>query len=226
MSNIRPKILLVEGDEDKRVIPELMEANGVEWENKNLTVYIDSIGGFEKLTTELVQTELQKPGLTHLGIIVDADDEKLVDVHNRPTQRWQSLRDTCYIINDLPKELPTTGLVHTFNNKNISQNPIRFGIWIMPDNRMRGMLETFLAYLVPDESDELWTFAKQSAQTAKENGAPFIDVQTDKANIYTWLAWQKPPGRQLHDALKQRILDPEHPTAQAFVHWFKLLYEL
>lgn len=226
MSNIRSKILLVEGDEDKRVIPELMEANGVEWEKKNLPVYIDSIGGFEKLTAELVQAELQKPGLTHLGIIVDADDEKLVDVHNRPTQRWQSLRDTCYIINDLPKELPKTGLLHRVNNKNISQNSIRFGIWIMPDNNMRGMLETFLAYLIRNESDELWDFAKQSVQKAKGHKAPFTDVQTDKANIYTWLAWQDPPGRQLHDAVKQRILDPKHHTAQSFVEWFKALYEL
>lgn len=28
---IHPKVLLVEGNEDKRVIPELIEANGVVW---------------------------------------------------------------------------------------------------------------------------------------------------------------------------------------------------
>lgn len=198
-----------------------MEANGVDWPKKNPPVKIEDCKGYENLANPFEIRAYLKSGITHLGIVVDADDDI--------TARWQSLRNACSLAitnTDFPESLPKTGLLYTVDNKNISQNPIRFGIWIMPDNRMRGMLETFLAYLIPDESDELWTFAKQSAQTAKEHNAPFIDVQTDKANIYTWLAWQKPPGRQLHDALKQRILDPEHPTAQAFVHWFKLLYEL
>ncbi|WP_375493755.1 DUF3226 domain-containing protein [uncultured Nostoc sp.] len=44
--------------------------------------------------------------------------------------------------------------------------------------------------------------------------------------MYTWLAWQEEPGRQLHQAIKYGILNPEHPKAQTFVTWFKTLYEL
>jgi len=216
---IIPKILLVEGKEDQRVIPYLMEANDIHWSNKNPPVNIEDRNGYENLANSFAIQAYLKSGVTHLGIIVDADDNII--------SRWQSLRHACLLaISDLPQDLPTTGLLHTVDNKNISQNSIRFGIWIMPDNQMGGMLETFLAYLILNESNELWTFAKQSVRTAKNHSAPFTGVQTDKANIYTWLAWQDPPGRQLHDAVKQRILEPKHSTAKAFVDWFKALYEL
>nr|WP_293154524.1 DUF3226 domain-containing protein [Okeania sp. SIO2C9] len=55
---------------------------------------------------------------------------------------------------------------------------------------------------------------------------PFIENHTDQANIHTWLAWQNPPGRQLHNAVIERILNPKHPQAQIFINWFKTLYDL
>ncbi|MBP0029629.1 DUF3226 domain-containing protein [Roseofilum sp. Guam] len=120
----------------------------------------------------------------------------------------------------IPEQLPTSGLIH------VTPDGIQFGVWIMPDNQTQGMLETFLKYLVRDESQRLWEYAKEVAQEAKQKGATFKSSHGDKANIYTWLAWQDPPGRQLHDAVKQKILDPNHPKAQDFVKWFKTLYEL
>lgn len=96
----------------------------------------------------------------------------------------------------------------------------------MPDNRISGMLETFLAYLIPEEGDALWEYAQEVATEAKNRGALFISAHQDKANIYTWLAWQKPPGRQLHDAVKFKMLNPKHPKSQTFIQWFKRLYDL
>jgi hypothetical protein len=96
----------------------------------------------------------------------------------------------------------------------------------MPDNKMRGMLETFLTYLIPIENEELWQFAQEVAQEVKNKGAVFTEPHLDKANIYTWLAWQDPPGRQLHQAIMERILNPKHPNAQSFVTWFRNLYSL
>ncbi len=52
------------------------------------------------------------------------------------------------------------------------------------------------------------------------------DAHQHKADIHTWLAWQNPPGRQLHQAVMERILDPKHPKAQIFVNWFRDLYDL
>jgi hypothetical protein len=111
-------------------------------------------------------------------------------------------------------------LIHT------TEDGIKFGVWIMPDNEMRGMLGTFLVYLVPDESELLWQYSQEVVSEAKNRGATFKEFHYDKAYIYTWLAWQEPPGRQLHQAIMERIFNPQHPKAQNFVNWFKSLYEL
>jgi Protein of unknown function (DUF3226) len=44
----------------------------------------------------------------------------------------------------------------------------RLGIWIMPDNRSEGSLETFLRHLVPDQSEPAWKHAIESVEAAAE----------------------------------------------------------
>lgn len=215
MSAIHRKILLVEGKQDVRVIPYLIEANGINWgTRKSPVVYIRDYDGYQNLVDpDVISTELQASGLSVLGIMLDADDN--------PSGRWQSIRSASLkSIPDLPETLPEEGLIHT------SPNGIKFGVWIMPDNKMRGMLETFLTYMIPKDNETLWQFAQAVVHEAKTKGAVFTDSHFDKANIYTWLAWQHPPGRQLHQAITERILNPAHPNAQGFVTWFRTLYEL
>ncbi|MCC5658156.1 hypothetical protein LC608_14380 [Nostoc sp. XA010] len=211
-SSYRTKKLIVEGEQDKRVIPYLMEANGIIWEKDKHPVEIENYGGDGFINPYRISARLKGAGLTHLGLMVDADDD--------PDIRWRSIRNACLpSIPDIPEQIPEIGLLLTTNG-------IKFGVWIMPDNLMRGMLETFLAYMIRDESELLWQYAQEVVAEAKNRGAPFIDSHIDKAYIYTWLAWQKPPGRQLHNAIKEEILNPQHPKAQTFVTWFKTLYDL
>ncbi|WP_331852485.1 DUF3226 domain-containing protein [Microcystis viridis] len=54
----------------------------------------------------------------------------------------------------------------------------------------------------------------------------YRDYHLDKANIHTYLAWQDPPGKQLHDAVKQRILNRSHPQSANFLRWLQGLYEI
>ncbi|MEH2112335.1 DUF3226 domain-containing protein [Nostoc sp.] len=72
----------------------------------------------------------------------------------------------------------------------------------------------------------MWQYAQEVAQEAKNKGASFKDSYLDKAKIYTWLVWQEEPERQLYQAIKYGILNPQHPKAQVFVTWFKTLYDL
>lgn len=207
--------LIVEGEQDKRVIPWLMAANGINWktEDGGFVVDIAAYGGVQHITAQKIELQLKESSLVSLGLIVDADD----NAHSR----WTAIKGICSkSIPDIPADLPETGLVH------LTTVGIKFGVWIMPDNSTRGMLETFLKYLVPDDSEALWQYAQEVAQIAKRRGASFKEAHFDKANIYSWLAWQDPPGQQLHDAVRQKILNPTHPKAQAFVAWFKQLYDL
>lgn len=211
----KAKKLIVEGEQDKRVIPYLIEENGIPWGDTKdkAVVFIESYGSDQFIDADVISTELKASGLTTLGLMVDADDDL--------PARWRSIRNACLkSIPDIPEKLPETGLIHNTNKG------IKFGVWIMPDNLMRGMLETFLAYLIPDDSEPLWKYAQQVVTESKGKGSLYIDAHLDKAYIYTWLAWQNPPGRQLHNAIKEKILNPQHPNAQTFVNWFKTLYDL
>ncbi len=208
-----PKLLIVEGAKDKRVIPELMEKNGIDWPDEKRPVHIQVYGGDRLFNSPRISSWLKQYGLQALGIIIDADENL--------SGRWQSIRNICTpLMPDFPTSLPETGLIH------IAPNGVKFGVWIMPDNQNQGMLETFLTYLIPDTGEPIWDYAKEATQEAKNRGAPFIEKHTDKANIHTWLAWQNEPGNQLHDAVKFKIFEPTHPKAQIFVNWFKTLYHL
>jgi hypothetical protein len=47
-----------------------------------------------------------------------------------------------------------------------------------------------------------------------------------KTELYTWLAKQDPPSRQLHQAVMERILDPTHHSMALFIKWFRDLYQV
>jgi len=221
-----PRKLLVEGASDKRVLPELIEHNGIVWEpsRKQFVVKIEDFGGVDKLTPALVSTELKAAGLDALGLIVDADED--------PAARWESVRESCRkafkaldpSTTHIPDDLPAGGLV-------VPSEPAKglpaFGVWMMPDNRAQGMLETFLGWLVPDhETNPCWSYVDTVLDEARQHGALWKDVHRDKARVHTWLAWQDPPGPQLHEAIRDKALDPGSPAAAHFVAWFRHLYSL
>lgn len=216
-AGIKRKKLLVEGSEDKRVIPELIEANGIRWGEtaREAIIHIQDFDGIENLLApHEISTQLKESGLEILGIMVDADDI--------PEERWTRIREECMgVFPELPRDFPKQGLIYS------GESGLKLGVWIMPDNQARGMLETFLAYLVPDHQiNSVWKHVESSLEKAISIGAPCKENHLDKAKVHTWLAWQEPPGRQLHNAVMERIFVPSHPKAQAFVQWFRELYEI
>jgi hypothetical protein len=214
---IYKNVLLVEGQDEVRTIPYLMGLNGIDWgKEENTVVKLRDCKGYSNIIkASAIAVELKADGVEALGILLDADD--------RPEDRWIAIRNACRnskMISNIPDDLPVEGLIIQ------ADNDVRVGIWIMPDNKLPGMLETFLGYLIPTGTSPLWEFAESTIITAKTLGAPFSESHRDKAQIYSWLAWQKPPGLQIHQAIKERILDPQHPEAQMFVNWFRELYQL
>ncbi|MEZ5941542.1 MAG: DUF3226 domain-containing protein [Planctomycetaceae bacterium] len=214
---IYTKRLLVEGRDEQRLIPELIERNGIVWgETRDEAIIdIEEFNGVENLLKPgVIEAELKASGLEELGIIIDADEDL--------EARWQAVRNRCLqeFSTQLPEELPQDGLVVE------RESGLRLGVWIMPDNLNNGMLETFLTYLVPDQGNTVYQHALTSVSKAKSIGAPYSESHEDKAIIHTWLAWQNPPGRQLHQAVIERILVPQSDRSKSFVDWFRRLYRL
>ena len=212
---IKTKKLLVEGDTEVRVIPYLMEQNGVTWKVEDQpVVHIEPQGGVEEIMKpEVISSELKATGIEALGVLVDADEDA--------GKQWARIKNICTNhISGLPDQIPDEGL-----KIDLPQGPV-FGVWIMPDNRYTGMLEDFLARLIKEDSRELFEYARDCVVEAKRKGANIRKNHVIKAEVHTWLAWQKNPGRQLHQAVNERILDPQKEASQQFVKWFRSLFKL
>jgi len=210
-----PRLLLVEGETERRLLPELLEANGVVWSKDEVPVYIEPMGGFDKFWRDgVIRTHLKAARREAVGLIFDAD--QLED------RRWKTAVSKCRSFAELPALPPAEGWI----GASTAEGP-RFGVWMMPDNQSRGYLETFLHFLVRDSDDPLYQHAKNAVQGALERNAAFDPIRgRDKAEIHTLLAWQQEPGKQLHDAIKHRVLHPESDLAAPFVTWFRTLFEL
>jgi hypothetical protein len=209
------KVLLVEGRDDLFAIARLM-AHHVPWGEKEeeWPVKIEACHGVDTLLKPgFLSTRLKARGPHTVGVIIDADDQF--------ASRWTRLRSLCIdLFPGLPPEMPTEGLVADNEDGN------RLGAWIMPDNMSRGMLETFLGFLVPTHEEPVWQRARTAVEQARADGAKCRDHHIDKSNIYTWMAWQDPPGQSMGTALLQRAFDSQAPYAAPFVDWFRKLFQI
>jgi hypothetical protein len=207
------RLLFVEGKTELRLLPHLLEANGVSWPKGDEPVFIKEMGGFENFWTDrVIHTELKTAALDAVGLIFDADEPE--------DGRWETVARYCQsFAPDLPNDPRDGGWI---TESTVDGGP-RFGVWMMPDNRNRGYLETFLEVLVPDQA--LWRYADEVVTEALVRGACFdAKRRRDKAKIHSWLAWQEEPGKQLHEAVAHRTLEPKSPQAAPFVDWFRQLF--
>jgi hypothetical protein len=209
------KLLIVEGVDDKHSVIGLMKDH-TEWpeEPEKWPVWV-KVGRSvdEILTTGYLSGEVKASRVTTIGVMLDADIN--------PDGRYQRIQQLLSLLFPaLPVTMPIEGLVLA------NDDDKRLGVWLMPDNQTIGDLETFLRYLVPDAQKALWELACENVSNARQHGAPCRDTHVPKANLYTWLSWQDPPGQSPGRALTKKILDPQSPYADAFVAWFKRLYQL
>lgn len=212
-------LLLVEGATEKRVIPELMERRGVTWEPqpKDFAVTIREYGGFENMIApNELEAAMKASGLKSLGFIFDCDG--LHDTSNRLIQVQTRLRGLGI---EIPNPLPPEGFI-----TKTSSGEIDFGVWMMPNNTDKGMLETFLMNLVPESASGLYRYVVDCAEESKNHGATYKECHKHKALIHTFLAWLDEPGPQLHEAVKFKMLDTSDPYADSFSKWFRSLFSV
>ncbi|OAN65475.1 hypothetical protein A6A05_05825 [Magnetospirillum moscoviense] len=198
------QVLLVEGDDDFHVLAALCRHQGIPE-----SFEIIKKGGYEALRDGL-SNEIKSPGRRTLGIVIDADQDIAA--------RWQSLAGASAKAGvTLPATPDPAGtIVETPGSP-------RVGVWLMPDNRTTGMLEDFVAFLVP-EGDALFSRATDTITAIPADLRRFSEIHATKATIHTWLAWQDEPGRPMGQAVTKRILDPDCSQAAAFALWLRRLF--
>jgi hypothetical protein len=209
----KPRQLLVEGKNDRHVIwalcnqYQLPETFSVEVPEE------DGTEGIEALLAGL-PARLDEPKLQTLGIVVDADQDLAA--------RWQAVRDRLIAsgYQHVPKVPPAEGWIDAPPDRP------RVGVWLMPDNQLPGMLEDFVARLMPRD-DALRPKAEAILQEIELAGLNrYTSVHRPKALIHTWLAWQETPGMPMGQAITARVLRYDCAIALNFVEWLQRLFEL
>jgi len=208
--------LLVEGKDDLHVIyslllhyqvPELFKPKTIDGISKLSEAFEDGVGRLlEAFEVELTLLEEGK-----LGIVVDAD----IDL----AARWRSLQNILIGLGyeAVPVNPIPGGTIIEQNNRPT------VGIWLMPDNRIPGMLEDFVSFLLPPD-DLLWPVAEDILQKVVEQDCRFRPTYRIKAKIHTWLAWQKEPGKPLGQAITATYFNANAPHAQELIDWIRRLF--
>ncbi len=204
-----PQQLLVEGKNDFHVISALCQKYDVP---ETFQILEPEDGEGIEAVLEGIPDKLKQTDLITLGIVVDAD--------NDVAARWQSVTNKLQTFGyqNIPQILPEDGWVYTEEEKP------KIGVWIMPDNKLPGMLEDFVGYLIPSE-DKLKDKAEailREIETKKINAYSLTHSQ--KALIHTWLAWQKTPGMPMGQAITAQVLSNNSEIANIFITWLKRLF--
>ena len=200
-------VLLVEGKDGEHVLYSLLLHHQVpkvfEVVNKE---------GIDSLLNDL-DVEIDRSDLERLGIIVDADTDL--------SSRWQSLRDRLSSLGyaAMPDTPHSGGTIVAHEVRPV------VGIWLMPDNTLPGMLEHFVSFLGAAD-DPLWGIADGCLNEIPDDQRRFSPNHRIKAQIHTWLAWQKEPGTPFGSAITKRYLDANAPHAQQLIAWIRTLFEL
>ena len=203
------KILLVEGTDDEHVIKHICGNRGIP--------HLDDVkphGSVSMLLDSFpVRLKASEEG-DIVGVVIDADTDLAA--------RWQSLRDRLIRVGytGVPDE-PTAG--GTIIDPPVGVLLPRVGIWIMPDNQTKGILEDFIRFLVPAGS-RLFDHVATSVATIPAGERRFSQLAEPKALIHTWLAWQEEPGKPMGTAITARYLDHGVAQVDILVSWLKRLF--
>ncbi len=201
-------VLLVEGKTEDDVIYQLRKYAQIPID----AFHVQVADGADKLLRSL-RPQLKAPDLEKLGIVIDADTA--ID------QRWSAIM-TQLRLSGYKTISTTPQLGGTIIRE--SEKPV-IGVWVMPNNQLPGILENFIEFLIP-QPDNLWDRAKICVDQIPADKRRFKESYLQKAYIHTWLAWQEEPGTPIGHAVTKRYLNPDATTAQEFLNWLMLLFDL
>lgn len=200
--------LLVEGNNDMHVVYKLCEKFKID--NNFDVIDCKTISKiFPILSVTVDQADIQT-----IGLIIDADFDLTV--------QWNNCRKELLKIGyEVPENPDTEGTII------ISNNLPKLGIWVMPNNQTKGMLEDFMQMLI-EENDLLLPRVKIILDDLEKDNLHQYKIETkrSKAELHTWLALQKEPGQTMGNAMTQKYLTNfKNPVCQSFISWLIKLYK-
>ena len=208
-SDSHPRVLLVEGTDDKHVVIHLSERSGL---TQNFRIVAKE--GKDSLL-DSIEVEVDIPGRTVLGIMLDANDDL--------EARWQAVTDRLnrlrqedhFDLPDLPAQPEPGGT--------IIDGRLRIGIWLMPDNRSTGELEDFVGSMIPS-GDPVWPRAQAFIDGIPPDDRKFAPGKIQRAKVHAWLATRESP-RPMGLSIRAGDLDTTASNTTTFVNWLRELFK-
>ncbi|MBM3767949.1 MAG: hypothetical protein FJW32_21395 [Acidobacteria bacterium] len=160
---------------------------------------------------KMLESVLNDPEIKTIAVVIDAD--------NKLDSKWaaiESLSKEFGFETPPPLPWPSGCVVRAASDRAL-------GIWIMPDNQSQGKLETLLGRTI-NSNDPNWNYADSVLNEVRE--PRFAEVDRDKAQLRTWLAWQEPPGLEFGTALHAKKFNPDHAAFDPLMEWLRKLKDL
>lgn len=209
-----PRQLLVEGIDDFAVVLNVgLQKDVLKSALDNNLFKILKKGGKQKLLPSIAVT-FKTEGLKRLGAIVDSDQDVAAS--------WNAVRDRFSSLGyaNIPQNVPVEGWISAESS---SERP-RVGAWLMPNNQDIGALEDFLLREISEDCS-LLSYVKETLNSLEaQSFVSYSPNDRSKAEVHTWLAWQREPGLQLGTAIKAKVLTPSSDTAVLFTRWLEKLF--
>jgi hypothetical protein len=158
-----------------------------------------------------IPVRLKQPDIETIGIVIDAD----VNIKTR----WVALSSLLTSLGfNMPAEINEDGLI-------IESNELRIGIWIMPNNSLNGMIEDFIAFLVPIDDLLLKEAYNTLEHIELQKLNRYSHIHKSKALIHTWLSWQEDPGKPMGLAITKKYLSTDEEVCMKFINWIKNTFQ-
>jgi hypothetical protein len=97
-----------------------------------------------------------------------------------------------------------------------------FGLWVMPGDGCDGMLENWIKHCIVSSDAPLMRLAERAVTDL--DSPKFKELHRIKAEVATWLAWQKAPGRGLEHAIDGELLDQSNERVVQLTSWLRNMY--
>ncbi len=222
-STVHERTLLVEGEDDKKFFSTLLEKElgfgkgsfAIDPPKSTGEVFHNGINTLLKILPS--RLSFVKSGtINQLGIVIDADSGEF-GFHNRRKQITDILDAHGYTITDAPDQ---SNIGESFSHP----DGFTVGLWIMPNHADDGLFENFLLETIHTPTQiELLETAKTAIGNLGEQQL-FIPKHLPKAQLSTWLAWQKDVGMSVGYAYHTGLFDKANPNIQALIKWLEQVF--
>jgi len=213
-------ILLVEGESDRSFFKEVCKTLGL---HPSVTVALPKDvdgswngkeGVFNILPIWLSQLVDADATLTHLAVVVDADSVANGGGYQRAIDKVTKIVEPYgFTLASTPDE----GILFQHGD-----GLADFGLWVMPNNSDEGMLEDWIKSCVHPDEHELFAHAETVVATLPQT--KFRPIHISKAEVATWLAWQKQPGHGLYRAVEDQLIDVNSALFKELCVWLTHIY--